>query len=130
MYVENPRKGMKNYGLSKNGMFLLCLDYIMSEKMSILYNKGVLPSYLINFLLSSQKIYLGSYPKSPATCSSYSLRNMTKYKYRCQVIIFLFLDLFIVGVLFGDWRRENAPTWHCGMWAGDPATAWGTTLGQ
>ena len=26
MYVENPRKGMKNHGLSTNGMFLLYSD--------------------------------------------------------------------------------------------------------
>ena len=45
MYVENFRKGMKNHGFSKNGMFLLCLDCIMYEKRSILYNKVVLPSY-------------------------------------------------------------------------------------
>ena len=48
------------------------------------------PYYLINFLLSSQKIYLGSYPESLATCSSYNMRNMVKYKDRCQVFIFLF----------------------------------------
>jgi len=68
--------------------------------------------------------------KSPAACSSYNLRNMTEYKARCQVIIFQFLDLSIVGVLFGDWRRENMPTWHCGMWVGDSTIAWWTTLEQ
>ena len=89
-----------------------------------------LPSYLINFLLSSQKIYLGSYPKSPATCSFYNLRNMAEYKDGCQVIIFLFWDISTTGVLFGDWGRENTPTWHCGIRVGDFATTWRTTLGQ
>ena len=32
MYLENPREGIKNHGLSNNGMFLLCLDCIMYEK--------------------------------------------------------------------------------------------------
>ena len=49
-----------------------------------------LPFYLINFLLSSLKIYLGSYPKNRAVCSSYNLRNMVEYKDKCQVIISLF----------------------------------------
>ena len=44
MYVENPRKAMKNHGLSKNGMFLLYSDlYYVGKKRSLLYNKCVLP---------------------------------------------------------------------------------------
>ena len=88
--MENPKKGMKNHGLSKNEMFLLCLDCIMCEKRSLLYNKGVLPFYLINFLLSSLKYLLGFLPKPIATCPSYNLRNMAEYKDKCQVIISLF----------------------------------------
>lgn len=58
------------------------------------------------------------------------MRNMAKYKNRCQVIILLFVDIFTIGVLFGDWMRENVPTWHYGMWVGDFVTAWRTILGQ
>ena len=32
MYQENPSKGMKNHGLSKNGMFLLCSDLYYVKK--------------------------------------------------------------------------------------------------
>ena len=71
MYVENPRKGIKNHGLSKNGMLLLylALYYVGKRGIScairVFFFKEIpffLPSYLINFLLSSQKIYLSSYP--------------------------------------------------------------------
>ena len=87
-------------------------------------------SYLINFLLSSQKIYMGSYPKSPATCSSYNLRNMAEYKDRCQVIIFLFWTLLQLGyylVIEGERIHQHQ---HCGMQVGDFATTWRTTFGQ
>ena len=30
----------------------------------------------------------------------------------------------------GDWGKENAPMWHCGLWVGDFVTAWETTFGQ
>ena len=52
MYVENPREGMKNHGLSKNVMFLLCLDRIMCEKWLISYNKIVPLSYQLYNLFS------------------------------------------------------------------------------
>ena len=143
MYVENPKKRMKNHG------FLLCSALYYMERRDNSYTIRVfffqretirvtssfkgrpcfLPSYLINFLLSSQDIYSGSYLQILAACSSYNLRNMAEYKDRCQVIIFLFLHISTAGVLFGDWRRRNAPTWHCGMWVDDSATTWGTTLG-
>ena len=90
MYVENPREGIKNHGLSKNGMFLLCSVCIVYEKRSLLYNKGVLASYHLNFLLSSLKYLFGFLPQTTATCPSYNLRNMAEYKDRCQVIISLF----------------------------------------
>ena len=98
MYVETPRKGMKNLGLSKNRMFLLCsaLQYVGKRGNSctirVFFLKErpyFLPSYLINFLLFSQKIF-GSYPQNTVACSSYNFRNMAKYKDRCQVIISLF----------------------------------------
>ena len=69
--MENPKKGKKNHGLSKNGIFFLCssLYYVgrrgNSYKIKVFFLKKkpcFLPSYLINFLLSSQKIYFGSYP--------------------------------------------------------------------
>ena len=62
MYVKNPKKWIKNHGLSKNGMFLLCSNCIMYQKRSLLYNKGVLASYHLNFLLSSLKYLLGFLP--------------------------------------------------------------------
>ena len=70
--MENPRKGMKNHGLSKNGMFLLCsnLYYVRKRGHSctirVFFLKErycFLPSYLINFLLSSPNVFLGSYSK-------------------------------------------------------------------
>ena len=47
-----------------------------------------LPFFPTNSPLSSQNIYLGSYPNSTATCSFYTLKNMVEYKDMCQVIIF------------------------------------------
>ena len=97
--MENNRKWMKNHGLSKNGMLLLCyaLYYVGKRGNSCTIRVFFLKerpcsllSYLINFILSSLKIYLGSYPKNTAACSSYNLRNMAKYKDRCQFIISLF----------------------------------------
>ena len=74
------------------------------------------PYYLINFLLSSQKIYLGSYPESLATCSSYNMRNMVKYKDRCQVVIFLFwtLQQLRYYLVTGGERVRNISTVACG----------------
>ena len=72
MYVENPRKGMENHSLSRNGMILLYsnLYYVRkrghSRIIRVFFLKErscFLHSYLINFLLSSPNIYLGSYPK-------------------------------------------------------------------
>ena len=83
MYVENPRKGIKNHGLSKNQMFLLCSDCIMYEKRSLLYNKSVLVSYHLNFLLSSLKYLIGFLHKTTAACPFYNLRNVVEYKDRC-----------------------------------------------
>ena len=60
-----------------------------------------LPFYLINFLLSSLKIYLGSYPKNTAACSSYNLRNMVEYK-EVSSHHFLILDLFTAVILSSD----------------------------
>ena len=105
MYEENPKKGMKNHNLSKNVLALLSFCIICKEVVTLV-QKGCfslkerpyfLPSYLINFLLSSQKIYLSSYPKSPATCSSYNLKNMAEYKDKCLVIISYFWTFPRVG---------------------------------
>ena len=75
------------------------------------------PHYLINFLLSSQKIYLGSYPESLATCSSYNMMNMVKYKDRCQVFIFLFwtLQQLRYYLVTGGERVRNISTVACGQ---------------
>ena len=71
MHVENPRKWMKNHNLIKNEMFLLYSALYYVGKRGHFYTIRVfflnqrscfLPSYLINFLLSSVNIYLGSYP--------------------------------------------------------------------
>ena len=99
MYVENPKKGMKNHSLGKNGMFLFCsaLYYVGKRGNSctikaffLKKRPCFLPAYLINFLLFSQKIYLGSYLQNTAACSSYNIRNIAEYKDRCQFIISLF----------------------------------------
>ena len=77
------RDKKKNHGLSKNEMFLLCSAFYYVGKrgnsctIRVFFFKErpcFLPSCLINFLLSSQKIYLGSHPQNTATCSSYNLR--------------------------------------------------------
>ena len=52
------------------------------------------PFFSTNFPLSSQNIQLGFCPKSSAACSFYTLRNMAKYKDKCQVIIFYLLRSF------------------------------------
>ena len=77
-----------------------------------------LPYFLINFLLSSLKIYLGSYLNSPAACSSYSLRNMAEYKDWCQVIIFLFWTLLQLRyyLVTGGERTPTSTLWHEGRW--------------
>ena len=71
-YTWKTLKGMKNHSLSKNGMFLLCSDLYYVRKrchtctIRMFFPKErpyFLHSYLINFLLSSPNIYLGSYPK-------------------------------------------------------------------
>ena len=128
---------MKNHGLGKKESFLLYLALYCMEKEVTLVQYGCssfkerpcfLPHFLINFLLSSQKIYLDSYPKSPAACFSYNLTNMTEYKDRCQVIISLFWTLLQLGyylVTRGERVRQHH---HCGMRVGDFSTAWGTTL--
>ena len=63
---------MNNHGLSKNEMFLFCSDlyYVRKSDHSYIIRMFFLkewhcflPSCLINFLLSSPNIYLGSYPK-------------------------------------------------------------------
>ena len=106
---------------------------IVWEKGYLLYNKvfflkretlfsTLLPyqlSYsLINFLLFSQKIYLGFCPNSLAVCSSYSLRNMAEYKNRCQVIIFLFWTLLQLRyyLVAGGERMSTSALWHEGGW--------------
>ena len=59
MYVEKSKKGMKDHGLSKNGMFLLYSDCTICEKRLISYNK-VLPSYQLSTLF--YKYLLGFLP--------------------------------------------------------------------
>ena len=65
-------KGMKNHSLSKNGMFLLHSDLYYVRKrgnsciIRVFFLKErpcFLPSYLVNFPLSSPTIYLGLYLK-------------------------------------------------------------------
>ena len=99
----------------------------MWEKGYLLYKKGVLskkerpcflPYFLINFLLFSQKIYLGSCPNSPPACSSYSLRNMAEYNDKCQVIISLFWTLLQLRyyLVAGGERTPTSGLWHGGRW--------------
>ena len=135
---------MKNHGLSKKGAFLLCsalycmerrgnsctIKVFFLKKRDLVFNLTILSIFYSLFKRSTQVLT----PKSPTACSSYNLRNMVEYKDKCQVIIFFFfnfiLDLTTTGVLLGDQRRENMPTWNYGIRVGDFATAWGTTLEQ
>ena len=117
--LENPRKWMKNHGLSKNVMFLLCLDCIMCETRSISYNKVVPPSYQLSTLFSQFLLgLLGSYPQNTVACSSYNLRNMVEYKDRCQVIIFLFLTFYSCDVIC--WLEDR----NCAKVALEPMGRW------
>ena len=100
MYVENPKEWIKNHDLNKNTTFLLSSACIMYGKEINFTIK--LPFSLINSLLSSQNIWLGSCPNNTTTCSFYTLRNMVEYKDMCQVIIFFLLDLFTVVILFAS----------------------------
>ena len=101
MYVENPREGIKNHGLSKNQMFLPYSDCIMHEKRSHLYIKGVLGFYHTNFLLSSlEYLFFGFLPKTTTACPSYNLKNMDEYKDKCQVFIFLFWTFHSCEVIY------------------------------
>ena len=100
MYMENPKECIKNHDLSKNTTFLLSSACIMYGKEINFTIK--LPFSLINSLLSSQNIWLGSCPNNTTTCSFYTLRNMAEYKNKCQVIIFSSLNLFTVVILSAD----------------------------
>ena len=81
-------KGRKIIG--KQGWMSLALSsFLLYEKLRFsLYNSGVLtkgeafslPHFLTNFLPFSLLFSPGSYNSSPATCSSYSLRNVATYK--------------------------------------------------
>ena len=121
MYVESLKKWMKNHGLSKNVQFCIIwkeeATLIQQMYSSFKERPCFLPSYLINFLFSSQKIYLGSYPKSPATCFSSNLRNMIEYKDRCQVIIFFFWTFPQLGyyLVAGGERMCQHGTVACGQ---------------
>ena len=81
-------KGRKIIG--KQGWMSLALSsFLLYEKLRFsLYSSGVLtkgeafslPHFLTNFLPFSLLFSPGSYNSSPATCSSYSLRNVATYK--------------------------------------------------
>ena len=125
MYVENPKKWMKNHSLSKRESLLLYYAFVLCGKKGISCTircssskerPCFLPYSLINFLLFSQKIYLGFCPNSLAACSSYSLRNMAEYKNRCQVIIFLFWTLLQLRyyLVAGGERMPTSALWHEG----------------
>ena len=90
LYVENPKKVIKNNGLSNNVIFLLCLDCIMCENRLISYNKDLPISYQLSTLFSQSPLrFSGSCPPNIAICSFYNLRNTAEYKDMCQYIISL-----------------------------------------
>ena len=75
--------------VSKGECPLLCQAFYYMEKWRFpLYSDDVLtngdvfslPHILTNFLLFSLMFYLGSCPNSLATCPSYSLTNVARYK--------------------------------------------------
>ena len=96
MYVENPKEGIKNHGLCKN-------QHSCSAQLALCVKRDQftikLSFFPTNFPLSSQNIYLGSCPNSTAACSSYTLRNMAKYKDICQVIIFSFGHFYSCDII-------------------------------
>ena len=65
-----------------------------------------LPHFLTNFLLFSLVFSPGSCPNGLATCSSYSPRNVARYK-RCVKPWFPHLNPNTVAILCSGWRREN-----------------------
>ena len=123
MYVENPFKGWKTtVWVRENHSCSVQLCVMWGIRVSLVQEwcssskerPCFLPYFLINFLLFSQKIYLGSYPNSLAAWSSYSLRNMLEYKDRCQVIIFLFWTLLQLRyyLVAGGERMPILGLWH------------------
>ena len=110
MYVENPRKWMKHHVLNKNGMFLLysALHYVRkigdSCTIRVFFLKErpcFLPFYLVNFLLSFLKIYLGSYPKIQLHVSLIICRIWLSKK-QVSSHHFLILDIFTAVILSND----------------------------
>ena len=59
----------------KNGSFSLYIDVVLPKRESF-----SLPHFLTNSLLFSLLFSPGSCPNGLATCSFYSLRNVTRYK--------------------------------------------------
>ena len=113
--MENPLEGMKNQRWTRV-MSLTLLSILLCKKeglctMVIFFLKRV-PflstslSYLnfLAFLLVS----LGSCPIGSATCSFYSLRNVTRYIRTGVKPWFFHLNLNTTIVLCNGWRREKA----------------------
>ena len=59
----------------KNGSFSLYIDVVLPKRESF-----SLPHFLTNYLLFYLRFSPSSSPNGPATCSSYSPRNVTRYK--------------------------------------------------
>ena len=138
MYMENPKKWMKNHGLSKKWIFLLCsVLYCMERRghsctirLFFLKKRDLVFYFTILSTFYSLLKRLTWVLTQKAACSSYNLRNVVEYKDRCQVIIFLFWTLPQLGyylVTGGERARQHQ---HCGMQVGDLAPAWWATLGQ
>ena len=65
-----------------------------------------LPHFLTNFLLFSLVFSPGSCPNGLATCSSYSPRNVARYK-RCVKPWFPHLNPNTAAILCSGWRKES-----------------------
>ena len=97
MYVENPKEGIKKpqFEQERNILARLSLYYVSKgDQFTIKF-----PFFPTNSPLSSQNIWLGSCSRSSAACSFYTLRNMTEYKDRRQVIIFYPLRSFLTVMM-------------------------------
>ena len=77
MYMENPSKGMKNYSLSKNGMFLLCSDLYYVKKRGF--------SFTIRVFLLKESPCLLSYQLS--TLFSQISTWILTLKYSCMFLL-------------------------------------------
>ena len=126
MYVKNPKKGIKKPRFEQEGIILALFSFVLYGKRGNPYTirmfflkKETLFSTLLSYQLSTlfSKDLLGFFPKIPTACFFfYNLRNMSKYKDRCQVIILLLWTLPQLGcyLVTGGESTPISAIWHVG----------------